>query len=76
MELKFEKVFNEIQELIEDYCTDEDKADDLFHRLTEHDFTANCHDEDLLELIKDDKEFSNEIRKLYRLSKGMAKNEK
>ena len=76
MELKFEKVFNEIQNLIENYCEDEDHAYDLFDNLTEHDYKANCSDTDLKKLIKSDKEYYKEIMKLYRISKGMGKNEK
>ena len=75
MELKFEKVFNEIEELICNFSNGEEHAYDLHNTLTEHDFVANCSDDELLELIKDDKEFYKEIVKLYRLSKGMGKNE-
>ena len=69
MELKFEKVFNEIQELIENHCTDEDLAYDLFDKLIEYDYQANCNDNDLFKLIKSDEKFNNEIVKFYKLSK-------
>lgn len=71
MKLKFEKVFNEIQDLIENYCEDEELAYDLFDKLTEYDYQANCNDSDLLKLIKSDEKFNNEIVKLYKLSKRL-----
>lgn len=71
MKLKFEKVFLEIDSLIENYSNTVEQEYDLHAVLVEYDYVANSDDEDLMQLIKDDKDFYNKIVELYKMKNGL-----
>ncbi|MGB0835562.1 MAG: hypothetical protein ACPGR2_13705 [Psychrobium sp.] len=72
MNLKFEKVFSEIESLIEKYSDTVEQEYDLHSVLVEYDYVANSDNEDLMQLIKADSDFYNKIKQLYKIKKGLA----
>lgn len=71
MKLKFEKVFTEIESLIENYSETVEQEYDLHAVLVEYDYVSNSDNEDLMQLIKADEDFYKKIKELYKIKKGL-----
>lgn len=71
MKLEFENVYFDIRDIIERYSDNISAEYDLISVLEEYADLVNFDNDELMTVIKDDKDFYNKIVELYKIKNGL-----
>lgn len=71
MKLEFENVYFDIRDVIERYSDNISAEYDLISVLEEYADLVNFDNDELMTVIKDDKDFYNKIVELYKIKNGL-----